>query len=43
MKVEFTPQQATLRDELRGYFKQLMTPELFAECARDMGEGGGPL
>jgi alkylation response protein AidB-like acyl-CoA dehydrogenase len=43
MKVEFTPQQTTLRDELRTYFEALMTPELIVECARDMGEGGGPL
>ncbi len=43
MKVEFTPQQTALRDELRDYFGVLMTPELRAECARDMGEGGGPL
>ena len=25
------------------YFGALMTPQLSAECARDMGEGGGPL
>ncbi len=43
MKVEFTPQQTALRDELRTYFEGLMTPGLIAECARDMGEGGGPL
>jgi alkylation response protein AidB-like acyl-CoA dehydrogenase len=43
MKVELTPAQVSLRDELRAYFSQLMTPELAAECARDMGEGGGPL
>ncbi|MEP5764773.1 MAG: acyl-CoA dehydrogenase family protein [Halieaceae bacterium] len=43
MKVEFTPQQSALRDELRAYFAQMMTPELTAECSRDMGEGGGPL
>lgn len=43
MKVEFTPQQEALRAELRAYFSDLMTPELTAECERDMGEGGGPL
>ncbi len=43
MKVEFTPQQSALREELRAYFTDLMTPELADECARDMGEGGGPL
>jgi len=43
MKVEFTPEQRALREELRAYFKELMTPALMEECARDMGEGGGPL
>ncbi|HCS27174.1 MAG TPA: acyl-CoA dehydrogenase, partial [Spongiibacteraceae bacterium] len=43
MKVEFTPEQEALRSELRAYFNELMTPELAAECDRDMGEGGGPL
>ena len=43
MNIQFTKQQLALRDELRAYFKELMTPELSAECERDMGEGGGPL
>ncbi|MEM0954277.1 MAG: acyl-CoA dehydrogenase family protein [Pseudomonadota bacterium] len=43
MRIEFTREQAALRDELRDYFKHLMTDELRAECTRDMGEGGGPL
>ncbi|WP_116363955.1 acyl-CoA dehydrogenase family protein [Parahaliea mediterranea] len=43
MKIQFTPEQLALRDELRQYFRTLMTPELRAECERDMGEGGGPL
>ncbi|MEM8660157.1 MAG: acyl-CoA dehydrogenase family protein [Pseudomonadota bacterium] len=43
MNIQFTPQQLALRDELRDYFAGLMTPELKAECDRDMGEGGGPL
>lgn len=43
MKLEFTPEQEALRAELRAYFSDLMTPELQAECERDMGEGGGPL
>ncbi|TXS95671.1 acyl-CoA dehydrogenase [Parahaliea maris] len=43
MKIQFTPEQIALRDELRAYFRELMTPELQAECERDMGEGGGPL
>ncbi len=43
MRIEFTPAQAALRDELRSYFDGLMTEELRRECTRDMGEGGGPL
>ncbi len=43
MDIQFTDQQLALRDELRAYFSRLMTPELRAECERDMGEGGGPL
>jgi alkylation response protein AidB-like acyl-CoA dehydrogenase len=43
MNIQFTEKQLALRDELRAYFARLMTPELAAECERDMGEGGGPL
>ena len=43
MKVEFSAPQVHLREQLRAYFADLMTPELVAECARDVGEGGGPL
>ena len=43
MKIEFTPQQQALRQELRDYFSKMMTPELTEECAAAMGEGGGPL
>ncbi len=43
MKIEFTPEQEALRQELRAYFKKLMTPELTAEVAESPGEGGGPL
>ena len=43
MKVEFTPQQESLRIELRAYFEKMMTPELQAESSDTMGEGGGPL
>ena len=28
MNIHFTPEQMALRDELRAYFAQLMTPEL---------------
>ena len=43
MKVEFSAPQVQLREQLRAYFADLMTPELVAECTRDVGEGGGPL
>lgn len=43
MKIEFTPEQQALREELRAYFNKLMTPELRAEVAETVGEGGGPL
>lgn len=43
MKIEFTPEQEALRKELRAYFDKLMTPELKAELALTIGEGGGPL
>ncbi|MFM7785264.1 MAG: acyl-CoA dehydrogenase family protein, partial [Gammaproteobacteria bacterium] len=42
MRVEFTPAQLALRNELRAYFEKLMTPELRAECEAGTGEGGGP-
>jgi 3-oxocholest-4-en-26-oyl-CoA dehydrogenase alpha subunit len=41
MHVDYTPAQQALRDELRGYFADLVTPEYEAELART--EGGGPL
>ena len=43
MNIQLSARQIALRDELRAYFAELMTPELVAECERDMGEGGGPL
>jgi len=43
MDIQFNAEQIALRDELRAYFEKLMTPQLRAECERDMGEGGGPL
>ncbi|HEY9033977.1 MAG TPA: acyl-CoA dehydrogenase family protein [Pseudomonadales bacterium] len=43
MKIEFTPEQQALREELRAYFSELMTPALRAEVAETVGEGGGPL
>ena len=41
MHFELTREQRALRDELRGYFADLMTPELTAEVSKS--EGGGPL
>lgn len=43
MKIEFTPEQAVLRSELRVYFDTLMTHELRDEVSQTIGEGGGPL
>ncbi len=43
MKIEFTPEQQALREELRAYFDKLMTPELRDEVDAAVGEGGGPL
>ncbi|MGQ0832457.1 MAG: acyl-CoA dehydrogenase family protein [Microthrixaceae bacterium] len=40
MYVAYTAEQEALRRELRGYFADLMTPEVEAECA--LGETGGP-
>ena len=41
MHIGYTPEQLALRDELRGYFSELMTPELVEETTGG-GEGGGP-
>ena len=41
MYLDYTPEQQALRDELRGYFARLVTPEYQAELAET--EGGGPL
>ncbi|MFP6638606.1 MAG: acyl-CoA dehydrogenase family protein [Myxococcota bacterium] len=42
MELDFSPEQKKLRDELRGYFEKMMSPELVGELRGD-GEGGGPL
>ena len=42
MELDFTPDQKKFRDELRAYFKDMMTAELVKELRGD-GEGGGPL
>ncbi len=41
MYIDLTSEQKALQEELRGYFAELMTPELEAEVS--VGEGGGPL
>jgi alkylation response protein AidB-like acyl-CoA dehydrogenase len=41
MHIDFTPEQKKLRDEMRAYMQELMTPELKAELTGG-GEGGGP-
>ena len=40
MYIAYTAEQEALREELRGYFADLMTPEVEAECAE--GDTGGP-
>ncbi len=40
MYVAYTAEQEALRQEIRGYFTDLMTPEVQAECAA--GDTGGP-
>ena len=42
MYLDYTPEQKRLRDELRAYFAEMMTPELREEV-QSSGEGGGPL
>ena len=42
MRIEYTAEQQALSEQLRAYFKELMTPELEAEIAA-LHEGGGPL
>ncbi|HEY4025306.1 MAG TPA: acyl-CoA dehydrogenase family protein [Candidatus Dormibacteraeota bacterium] len=41
MRVALTDEQQLLRDELRAYFSDMMTPEV--EAAMSQGEWGGPL
>ena len=43
MYLDFTPEQKRLRDELRAYFAEMMTPELRAEVQSSGEGGGGPL
>jgi alkylation response protein AidB-like acyl-CoA dehydrogenase len=41
MYLDYTPEQRALQQQLRDYFRDLMTPELQDEC--ETSEGGGPL
>ncbi len=41
MYIDYTPEQQALRDQLRAYFKTIVTPEYLAQLGG--GEGGGPL
>ena len=41
MQIDFTPEQTKFRDDLRVYFKEMMSDALVAELRGD-GEGGGP-
>ena len=43
MYLDLTPDQKRLRDELRAYFAEMMTPELRAEVQNSGEGGGGPL
>ena len=41
MHIDFTPEQKEFRDEIRGYFAKVVTPEVIEEIRKD-SEGGGP-
>ena len=43
MYLDYTPEQKQLRDQLRAYFAEMMTPELIAEVQSSGEGGGGPL
>ena len=42
MRIEFTKEQISLREELRKYFKNLMNNKLKKELKKGAREGGGP-
>ena len=42
MNIALTQEQSVLRDQVRGYMAQLMTPALVAELNGEHREGGGP-
>ncbi|TFG94275.1 MAG: acyl-CoA dehydrogenase [Myxococcales bacterium] len=43
MRIEFTPEQEKLRQEIRRYYRELFTPELRAAFEAERGETGGPV
>jgi len=43
MHLEFTPEQQRLRQEIRGYYRALFTPELRAALDAEWEEMGGPV
>ena len=43
MHLEFTPEQQRLRQEIRGYYRELFTPELRAALDAEWEELGGPV
>ncbi|MBI1816747.1 MAG: acyl-CoA dehydrogenase family protein [Deltaproteobacteria bacterium] len=42
MKLSYSPQHEALRQELRQYYKKLLTPEITEEIGRSEGVGPGP-
>src|SRR5262249_12696352 len=43
MHLDFTPEQDALRREIRGYYRELFTPELRAALDAEWHEVGGPV
>jgi alkylation response protein AidB-like acyl-CoA dehydrogenase len=43
MRIEFTPEQQALRQEIRQYYRELLTPELRAAFEAEREEMGGPV
>jgi hypothetical protein len=43
MRIEFTPEQEKLREEIRRYYRELFTPELRAAFEAERPETGGPV
>jgi len=43
MRIEFTPEQERLRQEIRRYYRELFTPELRAAFEAERSEVGGPV